>query len=85
MIRKNQKIVPGLSVVTYVGQTSRLLNTRVEEHKRNLGRKCNYQNVLSDHRKKYADHDFDWNNIQILHFESNKEKSEFMETLCIKR
>ena len=45
--------------VIYVGQTGRLLNTRVEEHKKNLERKCNYHNVLSDHRKKYADHDFD--------------------------
>ena len=47
--------------VTYVGQTGRLFNTRVE-HKKNLGRKCNYHNVFSDHRKEYADHDFDWNN-----------------------
>ena len=60
--------------VTYVGQTGRLLNTRVEEHKKNLGRKCNYYNVLSDHRKEYADHDFDWNNVEILHSESNKGK-----------
>ena len=41
----------------------RLLNTRVEEHKKNLGSKCNYHNVLSDHRKEYADHDFHWNNV----------------------
>ena len=47
--------------VTNVGQTGRLLNTRVEEHKKNLGRKCNCHNVLSDHRKEYAGHDFDWN------------------------
>ena len=71
--------------VTYVGLTGRLLNTRVEEHKKNLGRKCNYHNVLSHHRKEYADHDFDWNNIQILHSESNKGKREFMEMLFIKR
>ena len=39
--------------VTYVGKTGRFLNTRVEEHKKNLGRKCDYHNVLSDHRKEY--------------------------------
>ena len=60
--------------VTYVGQTIRLLNTRVHEHKKNLGRKCNYHNVLSDHRKEYADHDFDWNNVEILRSECNKRK-----------
>ena len=65
--------------MTYVGQRGRLLNTRVEERKKNLGRKCNYHNVLSDHRKEYADHDFDWNNVEILHSESNKRKREFME------
>ena len=37
--------------VTYMGQTGRLLNTRVEEHKKNFGRKCTYHNVFSDHRK----------------------------------
>ena len=63
----------------------RLLNTRVEEHKKNLWRKCNYHNVLSDHRKEYADYDFDWNNVEILHLESNKGKWEFMEILYVKR
>ena len=71
--------------VTYVGQTGRLLSTRVEVHKKNLGRMCNYHNVLSDHRKEYADHEFDWNNVEILHSESNKGKREFMEMLYIKR
>ena len=41
-------------------------------------------NVLSDHRKEFADHDFDWNNVEILYSESNKGKREFMEILCIK-
>ena len=40
---------------------------------------------MSDHRKKYADHDFDWNNVEILHSESNKKKREFMEMLYIKK
>ena len=71
--------------MTYVGQTDRLMNTKVEEHKKNLGRKCNYHNDLSDHRKEYADHDFDWNNVEILHSESNKGKRESMEMLYIKR
>ena len=68
-----------------MGQTGRILNTRVEEHKKNLGRKCNYHNVLSDHRNEYPDHDSDWNNVEILHSESNKGKREFMEMLNIKR
>ena len=71
--------------MTHEGQTDWLLNTRVEEHKNNLGRKCNYHNVLSDHRKEYADHDFDWNNVEILHSESNKGQRGFMEMLYIKR
>ena len=45
----------------------------------------NYDNVLSDHRKEYAYHDFDWKNVEILHPESNKGKREFMEMLYIKR
>ena len=64
--------------VTYVGQTGRLLNTRVKEPKKNLGRKCNYHYVLSDHRKEYVDHVFDWNNAQILHSENNKGKRELI-------
>ena len=71
--------------VTYAGQTSRLQNTRVKEHKKNLGRKCNYHNVLSDHRKEYSDYDFDWNNIEIFQYEINKGKREFMEMLYIEK
>ena len=51
----------------------------------NLGRKCNYYNVLSDHRNEYADHDFVWNKVEILHPASNKGKKEFMEMLYMKR
>ena len=78
------KLIGKRCKVTYVGQTGRLLNTRVE-HKKNLGRKCNYHNVLSDHNKEYADYDFDWNNVEILHSESNKGKREFMDMLYTKK
>ena len=67
-----------------MGQTGRLLNTRVEEHKRDLRKKCNYHDVLSDHREEYADHDIDWNNVEILHSKSNKGRREFMEMLYIR-
>ena len=33
----------------------------------------------------YVDQGFDWNNVEILHSESNKGKREFMEMLYIKR
>ena len=56
-----------------------------EEHKKNLGNKFNYHNVVSNHRKEYADHDFDWNDVEILHSESNKGKRGFMEMLYKKR
>ena len=54
------------------------MNTRAGEHKKNFGRKCNCHNVLSDHRKEYDVHDFDWNNVEILHSESSKGNREFM-------
>ena len=47
--------------------------------------KSRQNNVLSDNRKEYADHDFDWNNAEILQSENNKGKREFMEKLYIKR
>ena len=40
---------------------------------------------MSNHREEYADHDFDWSNVEILHSENNKGKREFMEMLNIKR
>ena len=79
------KLISKRCKVTYVGKTGKLLNTRVEEHKKNLGRKCNYHKALSERRKEYADHDFDCNNVEISYSESNKGKREFMEMLYIKR
>ena len=49
-------------------------------YKKNFGRKCNYHNAFSDHRKEYADHDFDWSNVKILDSENNKGKREFLDS-----
>ena len=70
--------------VTYVGQTGRLLNTGVEDEK-NLGRKCNYHNVSSEHRKEYAVHHFDWKNVEILHSESSKGNKRFFGNIIYKK
>ena len=35
--------------------------------------------------EEHADHDFDWNNVEIFQSESNKGKREFMEMLYINR
>ena len=42
-------------------------------------------NVLSKHKKENVDHDFYWENVKILHCESNKCKREFMAMLYIKK
>ena len=60
--------------MAYVVQTGRLLNTRVEEHKSNFLKNYYHHNVLSKHRKENADHEFDWENVEILHCENNKHK-----------
>ena len=47
-------------------------STGVEEHKTNFHGNDYYQDVLSNHEKEDTDQDFDWENIEILHCESNK-------------
>ena len=76
------KLICKNCVVTCVGETGRLLNTRVKEHKKNLGRNCNCYKVLSEmYTKEYADHNFDWSNVEILQLENNKGKGKFMKML----
>ena len=76
---------------TYIRQTKRLLNIRREEHKNNFNLKSKkYYNVISKHRNEnigeYEEpHDFDWNNIQILHKENNLYERLFAEIIYIKK
>ena len=55
---------------TYIGQTGRLLRTRGNEHSNNIELNEKYHNVVSKHILEF-DHDFNWNNLLILHKENN--------------
>ena len=76
---------------TYVGQTKRLLNIRRDEHKNNFNLKNKkYHNVITKYRTENIGedeipHDFDWNNIRILHKENNLYKRLFAEMIYVKK
>src|SRR5580765_7555343 len=47
---------------SYVGQTGRLLGTRVKEHRAHINRHSTQPSVITDHR--LLDHD--WENVRVL-------------------
>ncbi|XP_018360778.1 PREDICTED: uncharacterized protein LOC108759711 [Trachymyrmex cornetzi] len=55
------------------GQTGRKLNTRINEHRNSINWKTNTQSVITNHRLE-VNHEFDWENIQILDKERNLSK-----------
>jgi len=69
---------------TYVGQTRRLLKTRIEEHRSHIKRITNQSSVITEHRVKYG-HDFDWNNVEILDKEPHYNKRLISEMIYIKK
>ncbi|KYQ59837.1 hypothetical protein ALC60_01222, partial [Trachymyrmex zeteki] len=50
--------------VSYVGQTKRLLKSRISEHRNHINRNTS-QNIITEHRIEH-NHDFDWDNVRIL-------------------
>lgn len=50
---------------SYIGQTSRMLKTRISEHKSQINRNYVTPSVVTNHRLQY-DHDFCWNDVRIL-------------------
>jgi len=69
---------------SYVGQTKRTLNTRVNEHKSHIRRNSTQLSVITDHRQK-SGHEFDWDNVKILDVESNYNKRLISEIIYIKK
>jgi len=68
---------------SYVGQTHRLLKTRIDKHRSHIRRNTN-QNSVTEHRLKFS-HDFDWNNIEIFDEEIHFNKRIISEMIHIKK
>ena len=64
---------------TDIGQTGRLLRTRRNEHRNNINLNEKYHNVISKHILEF-NHDFNSDNVKILHRETNHFKRCFVET-----
>jgi len=51
-----------------VGQTGRLLKTRISEHQSHIRRNTPTTSVITNHRM-HLNHEFDWSNVEILDVE----------------
>jgi len=69
---------------SYVGQTKRTLNTRIGEHRNHIRRNSPQSSVITDHRLEF-NHEFDWNNVEVLDEEKNYNKRLISEMIHIKR
>jgi len=67
----------------YVGQTKRQLKTRIVEHRNHIKRNKSTYSVITDHRIIF-DHEFDWDNVEILDVERNLNKRLISEMINIK-
>jgi len=68
----------------YIGQTKRHLLTRIKEHRNNIKNQSGNFSVVTDHRLSF-NHNFDWDNPNILHKEKNRKKREIAEMFFIKK
>ncbi|XP_018376461.1 PREDICTED: uncharacterized protein LOC108769774 [Trachymyrmex cornetzi] len=69
--------------VSYVGQTKRTLATRVKEHKNDIKKRDGNLSVISEHRLS-SNHEFNWEDVEILDSERWLYKRRISEMLHIK-
>jgi len=69
---------------SYMGQTSRLLKTRVAEHRNRSRRNAPSVSVIANHVM-HRNHEMDWNNVEVLDVEKFYHKRLVSEMLHIKR
>jgi len=67
-----------------VGQTCRLLKSRIEEHRNHVRRNTSQTSVITEHRLKHS-HDFDWENMKILDIEVHFNKELISKMIIIKK
>jgi len=67
-----------------VWQTGRQLKIRIAEHRNHIRYKTSAHSVITEHRLLH-DHDFQWNNVQILDEEPSYRKRLISEMLHIKK
>ncbi|KYN19346.1 hypothetical protein ALC57_08319 [Trachymyrmex cornetzi] len=69
---------------SYVGQTSRCLKTRINEHRNHINWNTTQHSVITEHRISHH-HEFDWENIKILDNERALNKILISEMIHIKQ
>jgi len=69
---------------SYVGQTKRILNTRVSQHRNNIRKSSPQASLITDHRLEF-NHEFDWDNAELLDEEINYNKRLISEMINIKK
>ncbi|KYN14498.1 hypothetical protein ALC57_13304 [Trachymyrmex cornetzi] len=84
---KNNNVIYRLNCnncdVSYVGQTKRQLQTRIREHRNNIKLDQSKHSVISKHIND-TNHDFNWEDVNILDFEKNYKKRNISEMIHIK-
>lgn len=84
----NQDVVYKISCqdceATYIGQTKRRLQTRVNEYLSNINKKTGSPSIISDHRINHR-HNFKWNEVAILDREPSYNKRLISEMVYIKK
>jgi len=68
---------------SYVGQTTRLLKTRIAEHRNHIRRNTNQHSVITDHR--LNNHEFAWDKVEVLDEERIYRKRLMSEMIFITR
>lgn len=69
---------------SYVRQTKRQLRTRLKKHRSDINKRSGSPSIISTHRINFQ-HDFEWNNVEILNRKCSYDKNLVSEMIHIKK